>query len=149
MFYPPEGVCDSSSQEIHLTVFLFIAVWNGTGGFKNTSNGRSFWKVKNVLSSGGSLRYQLTSVRLTVFSLHWCRVRYWGFQKYWRFKSFCKLENFLFPRGSCGSRTQGSPFDSHAIYWCRERYWDLKKHKLLQAFLKSWKGLITRMELRK
>ena len=35
-FNPPEGWCESSSQEVQLILFPFISVGNGSGGFKFT-----------------------------------------------------------------------------------------------------------------
>ena len=36
MFYPPEGWCETSSQWVHLILFPFIGVGNGSRGFKFT-----------------------------------------------------------------------------------------------------------------
>ena len=48
-FYPPEGVCESSSQGVLFTPH-FIGIGKGVWGFKNTGGDRSVRNLQNVLS---------------------------------------------------------------------------------------------------
>ena len=51
MFYPPEGWCGSTLQGVHLILFPFIGVGNGSGGFQIYMRCEAFPKILKMFYS--------------------------------------------------------------------------------------------------
>ena len=78
IFYPQEGLCGAEPEGgSNVFTFHFIGVGKGTGGFKIWNRKPPFWNVKNVLSSGETLRSGARSwSNCFYFPFYWSRKGY-------------------------------------------------------------------------
>ena len=103
MFYPPEGWCESSSQGVHLILFPFIGVGNGSGGFQFYGGWEAFSKIlKMFYPPEGWCESSSQGFHLILFPFIGVGNGSGGFQFYSGWEAFSKiLKMFYPPEGLC------------------------------------------------